>query len=47
LVLLKHDSRALVAACGQAQRAVDYLNVAAGWAPTPVADPATVEPARA
>lgn len=47
LVLLRQDARALVAACGQAQRAVDYLNGAAGWAPTPAADPATADPARA
>jgi antirestriction protein ArdC len=35
LAILAADSRALVAACGHAQRAVDYLNTAAGWtAPT-------------
>jgi antirestriction protein ArdC len=47
LALLKHDSRALVAACGQAQRAVDHLNLAAGWAPARPAATATAEPARA
>ena len=31
LALLRQDARALVAACGQAQRAIDYLNAAAGW----------------
>jgi len=31
LALLRSDSRALVAACGQAQRAVDHLDKAAGW----------------
>jgi antirestriction protein ArdC len=31
LALLRHDSRALVAACGHAQRAVDFLNEAARW----------------
>lgn len=30
LALLRTDARALVAACGHAQRAVDFLNVAAG-----------------
>jgi antirestriction protein ArdC len=30
LALLQSDSRALVAACGQAQRAIDWLNTAAG-----------------
>jgi antirestriction protein ArdC len=35
LTILAADSRALVAACGHAQRAVDFLNIAAGWtAPT-------------
>ena len=33
LAILRQDARALVAACGQAQRAVDYLNAAAGWTP--------------
>jgi antirestriction protein ArdC len=39
LSLLRQDARALVAACGQAQRAIDYLNTSAGWpdAPTPAA----------
>jgi antirestriction protein ArdC len=31
LTLLCRDARALVSACGQAQRAVDYFNAAAGW----------------
>ena len=31
LTLLRQDARALVSACGQAQRALDYLNAAAGW----------------
>jgi antirestriction protein ArdC len=37
LAILRQDARALVAACGHAQRALDYLNNAAGWpaAPTP------------
>jgi antirestriction protein ArdC len=37
LAILRQDARALVAACGHAQRALDYLNSAAGWpaAPTP------------
>ncbi|TEX45706.1 MAG: antirestriction protein [Acidimicrobiales bacterium mtb01] len=33
LALLQSDSRALVAACGHAQRAVDHLNTLAGWSP--------------
>jgi antirestriction protein ArdC len=33
LTILATDSRALVAACGHAQRAVDYLNTAAHWTP--------------
>lgn len=33
LALLQSDSRALVAACGHAQRAVDHLNALAGWSP--------------
>ena len=33
LALLQSDSRALVAACGHAQRAVDHLNSLAGWSP--------------
>ena len=32
LAMLRADARALVAACGHAQRAVDFLNVAAGFA---------------
>ena len=32
LAMLRADSRALVAACGHAQRALDYLNTAAGLA---------------
>jgi antirestriction protein ArdC len=37
LAILRQDARAPVAACGQAQRAIDFLNTAAGWpaAPTP------------
>jgi antirestriction protein ArdC len=31
LAILRQDARALVAACGQAQRAIDYLNTIAGW----------------
>jgi antirestriction protein ArdC len=31
LTLLRQDARALVSVCGQAQRALDYLNAAAGW----------------
>ncbi len=31
LAILRADSRTLVAACSQAQQAVDYLNTAAGW----------------
>lgn len=31
LALLRADTRALVAACGHAQRAVDFLNVSAGF----------------
>jgi antirestriction protein ArdC len=46
LAILAADSRALVAACGLAQRAVDYLNTAAGWIaltiPTLSAVPAAV-----
>ena len=37
LALLRLDSRALVAACGHAQRVVDYLNTLAGW-PNPTAE---------
>lgn len=37
LALLCSDARALVAACGHAQRAVDYLNTRAGW-PNPTAE---------
>ena len=33
LTLLRSDARALVAACGHAQRAVDHLNCLAGWSP--------------
>lgn len=33
MALLQSDSRALVAACGHAQRAVDHLNALAGWSP--------------
>lgn len=33
LALLQSDSRALMVACGQAQRAVDHLNTLAGWSP--------------
>ena len=35
LAILRQDARALVAACGQAQRAIDYLNTAAGWTGVP------------
>jgi antirestriction protein ArdC len=31
LAILRQDARALVAACGHAQRAIDYLNTAACW----------------
>jgi antirestriction protein ArdC len=31
LTPLRADTRALVAACGHAQRAVDHLNHSAGW----------------
>jgi len=31
LTLLRQDARALVSACSQAQRGLDYLNAAAGW----------------
>ncbi len=31
LAILRQDARALVAACSQAQRAIDYLNASAGW----------------
>ena len=44
LAILRQDAQALVAAaCGQAQRAIDYLNNAAGWpaAPTPTTAAAT------
>lgn len=34
LAILRADSRALVAACSQAQRAVDHLNTTAGWVQT-------------
>ena len=37
LTLLNTDSRALVAACGHAQRAIDWLNAAAGIADPPEA----------
>ena len=37
LALLRLDSRALVSACGHAQRAVDHLNTLAGW-PNPTAE---------
>jgi hypothetical protein len=40
LNLSRQDARALVAACGQAQRAIDYLNVAAGWPAAPAQDAA-------
>jgi antirestriction protein ArdC len=42
LALLRQDARALVAACGHAQRAVGFLNEVAGWAPdgADVAEPA-------
>jgi antirestriction protein ArdC len=33
LAMLRADARALVAACGHAQRAVDYLNQTAAWIP--------------
>jgi antirestriction protein ArdC len=33
LAILAADSRAIVAACSHAQRAVDYLNTAANWTP--------------
>jgi antirestriction protein ArdC len=42
LALLKQDTRALVAVCGHAQRAVDFLNDAAGWTPDAAA---TIDPA--
>ena len=47
LAILRADSRALVAACSQAQRAVDHLNTAAGWhqADTVDADGSADEPA--
>ena len=48
LELLKQDARALVAARGRAQRAVDHLNLAAGWTrSTPVASPGTEATIRA
>ncbi len=43
LSILRADTRALVSACGHAQRALDHLNTAAGWTATPgrpAADPA-------
>jgi antirestriction protein ArdC len=35
LAILRQDARALVAASGHAQLAIDYLNTAAGWADAP------------
>jgi antirestriction protein ArdC len=43
LAILRQDARALVAACGQAQRAIDYLNVAAGWPAARALDAAEAE----
>jgi antirestriction protein ArdC len=40
LSLLRQDARALVVACGQAQRAIDFLNVAAGCPAAPAQDAA-------
>ena len=42
LAMLRLDSRALVAACGHAQRAVDHLNLAAGWIDVADEDPEPV-----
>jgi len=41
LALLRADTRALVAACGHAQRAVDFLNDAAGHTEASASTPAT------
>lgn len=41
LALLRADTRALVAACGHAQRAVDFLNDAAGHTEASTSGPAT------
>jgi antirestriction protein ArdC len=38
LAILRADARALVAACSQAQQALDHLNTAAGWQPAEPGD---------